>query len=200
MARAMNFNFKGKAYSASPEKIDRKKLYGWTETLALDNNGNECRLVNMDDSGTVIIPPKGTATANMSQDGKWVEKSDLTAVNPDGSPATLVESSYSTPIELTQKATVEDYLSHSISAFYELEGISEEFIKELGEDIYSFDYAYNASYDTQKAFLIENEGKVFMLIGAPTQFEMIALAELSDIDPEDDGEAQEEEFDFGSMF
>jgi hypothetical protein len=56
MAKALVFKYKDNEYPFSPVKIERKKLYSWTETIALDDEGNECKLVSMDESGTVIIP------------------------------------------------------------------------------------------------------------------------------------------------
>ena len=36
MARALTFDLGGTAFQAEPVKLDRKKVYGWTETAATD--------------------------------------------------------------------------------------------------------------------------------------------------------------------
>jgi hypothetical protein len=43
--------------------VERARLYGWSETLALDDDENECRAVSMGETGTLIIPPGGLAMA-----------------------------------------------------------------------------------------------------------------------------------------
>ena len=116
MARTLTFSINDAEYAASPTKIDRKKLYGWTETLALDDHGNECKLVNTDETGTYIIPKGGTGLGILSQDGKWVNRSQLQALNQDGEPAETFPSSFSVTIKLEQKVTPEEYLNHSITA------------------------------------------------------------------------------------
>lgn len=34
MARELQFKLGDSVYSFSPDKVDRKKIYGWTETVA----------------------------------------------------------------------------------------------------------------------------------------------------------------------
>lgn len=56
MARNLTFAVAGGTIAAEPVKIDRTKLYGWTETVALDGAGNPCELALIDRSGTTLIP------------------------------------------------------------------------------------------------------------------------------------------------
>ena len=57
MAKQLSFSIGGKEFSAEPNKVDRKKLYGWSEVFASDDDGNECVLVAADSAGIII--PKG---------------------------------------------------------------------------------------------------------------------------------------------
>jgi hypothetical protein len=205
MARELTFLVNGKEYTSSPTKIDRKKLYGWTENIALDDEGNECKLVSMDESGTLIIPKGGVALGIVSN-GFWVQRSELKAVYEDGTPAELLPSSYSVPIELSRKSSIEEFLDYSIKSFYQLDGASDELTDFIGSDIYSFTYCYRDSYEGKTAFLLtsgdENAGKnLFMMIGVKNEFEMLNLAQTSVIeeDPEEDPEEEDTEIDF-SMF
>ncbi|MDR2285984.1 MAG: hypothetical protein LBE04_00685 [Prevotellaceae bacterium] len=206
MARELTFLVNGKEYVSSPTKIDRKKLYGWTENIALDDEGNECKLVSMDESGTFIIPKGGIALGIVSSDGFWVQRSELKAVYEDGMPAELMPSSYSVPIELSQKVGIDEFLDYSILSFYQLDGVSDELINFIGNDIYSFTYCYRDSYEGKTAFLLtagdQNKGKnLFMMIGVLNEFEMISLVQTSIIEEEPEIEEEEEdtEIDF-SMF
>ncbi|MDR1594012.1 MAG: hypothetical protein LBS43_05945 [Prevotellaceae bacterium] len=206
MAREITFLVNDKEYAGSPTKIDRKKLYGWTENIALDDDGNECKLVSMDESGTLIIPKGGIALGIVSDDGFWVQRSELKAVYEDGTSAELMSSSYSVPIELSKKVGVDEFLDYSIQSFYQLDGISDELVNYIGEDIYSFTYCYRDSYEGKTAFLLtagdESKGKnLFMMIGALNEFEMLSLSQTSVIeeDPEIEEEEEDTEIDF-SMF
>ncbi|MDR1583001.1 MAG: hypothetical protein LBS55_07070 [Prevotellaceae bacterium] len=197
MARELTFLVNGREYVSSPTKIDRKKLYGWTENIALDDEGNECKLVSMDESGTLIIPKGGIALGIVSDDGFWVQRSELKAVYEDGTPAKLMPSSYSVPVELSKKVSVEEFLDYSVQSFYQLDGVSDEFINFIGDDIYSFTYYYRDSYEGKTAFLLttgdETKGKnLFMMIGILNEFEMLNFFQTSVIE-EDEPEIEEEE-------
>lgn len=204
MARELTFLVEGKEYTTSPAKIDRKKLYGWTENIALDDDGNECKLVSMDESGTLIIPKGGIALGIVSGEGFWVQRSELKAVYDDGTPAELMPSSYSVPVELSGKVSVEDFLNYSIKSFYQLDGASDELIAFVGSDIYSFTYCYRDSYEGKTAFLLtagDEEKHLFMMVGVLNEFEMLGISQTSIIEEEPETEEEEEdtEIDF-SMF
>ncbi|MDR1340635.1 MAG: hypothetical protein LBK58_11385 [Prevotellaceae bacterium] len=204
MARELTFLTGGREYTTSPTKIDRKKLYGWTENIALDDEGNECKLVSMDESGTLIIPKGGIALGILSDEGFWVQRSDLKAVYDDGTPAELMPSSYSVPVELSEKVSVEDFLNYSIKSFYQLDGASDEFIDFIGSDIYSFTYCYRDSYEGKTAFLLtagDSVKNLFMMVGVMNEFEMLGISQTSIVGEEPEAEEEEEdtEIDF-SMF
>jgi hypothetical protein len=159
----------------------------------------------MDESGTLIIPKGGVALGIVSN-GFWVQRSELKAVYEDGTPVELLPSSYSVPIELSKKASIEEFLDYSIKSFYQLDGASDELIDFIGNDIYSFTYCYRDSYEGKTAFLLtagdENAGKnLFMMIGVQNEFEMLSLVQTSVIEEEPEIEEEEEdtEIDF-SMF
>ena len=204
MARTLTFSINDAEYQASPTKIDRKKLYGWTETLALDDHGKECILASADETGTLIIPKGGTGLGILSEDGKWVNRSQLQAVDKNGEPAELVSSSFNVTIRLEQKVTLEEYLNHSITAFYQMDEADAALIETIGDDIYTFSYSYRDSYDGNPAFLLtagetETEKKLFMMIGALNSFEMLKLEEMGMLEETEEEKDADDELDF-SMF
>jgi len=204
MPRTMTFAIGGTDHAVEPMKIDRKKLYGWTETHAFDDDGNECQLVSTDSSGTIIIPKGGVGLGIESADGRWVERSELRTVNDDGSDAAMTPSSYSTVIELTHKATDEEFLDCSVTGFYHLAGADPGLIEAVGGDIYAFDYCYRDAYETSPAFVLVSEvdgGKeLFMFVGVKNDFPFIGLDEVSTPDEEEtDEEEESDDIDF-SMF
>ena len=197
----MTFAIGGNEYSAEPVKIDRKKLYGWSEIHAFDDDGNECVMVSTDTSGTIIIPKGGIAMGIVSNEGKWVERSELKTVNADGSEATLIPSSYNSVNLLDRKATEEELLDCSITACYHLKA-SDEFIAAVGSDIYKLEYCYRDSFESSPAFLlvsgIDGKKELFLMAGIQNVFDFIGLNELSVAeDSETDDEEDTDEIDFG---
>lgn len=200
MARQLTFRIKRKEYTVIPVKIDRKKLYGWTEIIALDEQGRTCNLVSTDDTGTLIIPKGGTALGMLSSDGKWVERTQLQTVRQDGSEAEIIPSSFSVVISLKQKVTDEEFLDYSITDFYQLDNVPDNLLKAIGDDIYTFDYTYLDSYETTPAFLMVSDATLFMLLGYKNRFDMLCLGECSVVDDDDDYiEVTDDDIDF-SMF
>jgi hypothetical protein len=39
MAKVLTFTLGGRSFSLTPEKLDRKKIYGWQEKLVFDGDG-----------------------------------------------------------------------------------------------------------------------------------------------------------------
>jgi hypothetical protein len=195
MARGLSFSIGGKTVYADPVKIERKKLYGWSEKIALDDEGAECVSAYTDDTGSVVIPKGGVGSGFLDPDGNWVERAALIAVTSDGKEAPLVPSSYSGVITLDKTVAPEKFLNHTITATYYLGG--GELCGCIGNKIYTFDYIYRDGYETTPAFLLQNNGAVFMLLGYDTGFEMLAAKDESIIDEDDDTQFDEdEELDF----
>jgi hypothetical protein len=191
MARTLTFSLDGTEYAAAPVKVERRKLYGWTETIALDDDGRPCKVVSMDETGTYIIPKGGLGLGILSEDMKWVDRSSLKAVTLDGKDAPLLKSSFDGPVVLGETAAAGDILDHSITAIYQLNA-GPELAAVVGDKIYTFIYNYRDGYEGSHAFVLANEGSLFMLIGFKTSFEMLSLAETGAID-EDEAEEEEDE-------
>ena len=185
MAKCLNFSLGGVVHSATPVKVDRKKLYGWSETKAFDEDGHECTLASTDESGSVIIPKGGAGLGIVSPDMQWVERSSLKAVKNDGSDAELLESSYDIRITLNRTVSAEEFLNHRITAVYQLD-TDPIFAKAIGDTIYTFTYNYRAAYEGSPAFLLVSGGQPFMLTGCECDFEMLSLKESGAIDSDDD--------------
>ena len=151
-----------------------------------------------------IIPRGETSTALLSEEGTWVDRSELVAVDAEGKPAQLVPSSFNEPIELKATVTVEEYLDYIIKNVYLLKG---EALDELAKfirdkDIFTFTFNYRSDYDASPAFLIEQDGTVFMTIGEKAQFEYVgkdaAVTEALSLE-DDEEEETEDDLDFGMM-
>ncbi len=203
MAKPLNFKIADAVYDLEPLKLDRKKLYGWTEKIVLDSEDNECNTLSLYPELAMIIPKGGTGLGAIGEDGTWVEKSDMMYINADGTPAVLVPSSYDGEIELTESISHEVFLEHNITSVYSLQGEENHpnFVKAIQDNkgIFTFVFNFRADYEGDPAFLIENEGEVFVLVGKKINFEFIGLDESGVLDENDNTEDEEDEFDFSMM-
>ncbi len=162
----------GETIAAEPVKIDRTKLYGWTETVALDGDGNPCELALIDRSGTTLIPKGGTGLGLLDQQGNWVDRSALEVRNADGSPAEQHPSSYDEPIALDQRATVEDLLDTPVSAVYHCKRRRPAEL--LGGHLH-LRQLLPGRHLGSRAFVLANAGTAFLLTGQPATFGFVGL-------------------------
>jgi hypothetical protein len=196
MARNLTFSIGGAEYAAAPTRVERARLYGWSETLALDDEENECKAVSMDETGTLIIPPGGLGMGILDGDGRWVDRAELKYVTLDGQEAPLIQSSYEGVIALEREASAEEFLDHGITAVYQLDGASPELLAGIGDRIFTFVYSFRDSYEGSQAFLLASGGALFMLVGYRTAFEMLSLSEAGAIESEEGEEEEGGEIDF----
>lgn len=201
MAKDLTFILNSTQYAASPEKIERKKLYGWVDTRVTDEKGAECQLAYLDDSGATIIPKGGIAQLLLAPDGRWVDKSELIARHTNGSLAEKVPSSFDAPIDLGAPVPLEELLSHAITSSYCLQGEGASALTAaLGESVYSFIFNYRTDYEGVMAFLLNSNGVPFILTGKRVQLEMVGLDQAGQIDElEAEAEEESDELDFGMM-
>ena len=200
MAKPLQFIIGGSTYDAVPVKLERKKLYGWTDTIATDEAGGVCVLAQLAPGGTLIVPPGGVKPATLDTDGKWLEKSDLTPVDADGNPLTPMPSSFDSPITLDCKATDEEFLDHIWKAVYQLDNA--ELASAIGEgDIYAFPFSYRGGLSQDDGFLLKSDGTLFLFTGEKVEFEFIGVAEEGVLDDqnEDTSAEEDDELDFSMM-
>lgn len=198
MAAALKFKLKGAEYEAVPVKLERKKLYGWTDVVATDASGEACRTAQVDPDGELLIPPGAVKLGILDEDGAWVERSELVAVDADGKELPIVPSSFGQTIELGETATSEEFLDHVWKSVYQLDNA--ELANALGDGIYPFTFNYRADASPEDGFLLAAGGKVFLFDGEKSEFEFIGLEEASILDePAAEPEAEEDELDFSMM-
>jgi len=205
MARTLDFTFGGNTIACSMEKVDRKKLYGFKTTEILNGDEEKCSLATLASDGRTLIPSGGVALASFSDDGRWLDKSELKAVNLEGEEIVPVKSSFGAPIPLTDEATIDEYLSHNVRMVYELdaeEGIDDALLKALkGGKIFKFSYSFRGGLMADAAFmLMGDDDTVWMAVGSPTDIQFISYEQAATLEEEDDGDSEDDDgFDFGMM-
>ncbi|QEG20647.1 hypothetical protein [Mariniblastus fucicola] len=205
MPRTLSFNFGGSQVDFEMHKVDRTRLYGFKETLVLDEDGEPCELNTLAEDGKTLIGKGGTGIGYVDADGNWVEKADLTAVDLAGNKIVPVPSSFAAPIELGQRADSEDFLNHNIRLIYRLESeeLDEKLAAELSEGaIFKFPYSFRGGLEADAGFLLHNEaGEIFFLVGDASSVEYVGLQQAAPTAAETTGDdaSADDLMDFGMI-
>lgn len=199
MAKDLIFRLGDKDFAAPPVKLERKKLYGWTDIVATDRGGQECVSAYLAPEDVLIIPSGGLKQAYVSNDGKWVEKSQLTAYSEDGKEVLpVLPSAFDAPINLDVKVSIEEFLDNDWESVYQLS--NDELASAIGQDIYKFEFSYRGGTNHNDGYLISTPAGLFLFAGDQQDFPLVGLSEESVIDETEAPEAEEiDELDF-SMF
>lgn len=205
MARALQFKIgpKGAEFSAVIEKVDRTKLYGSVAIEAFDEDGNHCELITLDGDGRTLIPVGGIANVILGPDGDLLSQADLIAVSADDKELEPVKSSFTETIELSETATVEEYLSHLVKSVYQLipDGDLDDLVDLLKDgDIYKFPFSYRGGFVADTSFLLSNEdGIPFMIICTPAEINYVSFNDTGSAEDEPDEEETDSDFSFDLM-
>lgn len=202
MARQLVLSLDGVEFSVSMHKIDREKLYGRIEIEAYDEEMNRCSLQVLAADGRTLIDKGGTSLAAVNEDGMWVKRSDLIALDGEGNEIDPVPSSFSHPNTL-EPATVDEYLSYLVKSVYLLEpadeGVFDSLAGIFSEDaqLYKFPFSYRGGLEYDCAFLTANSEGMFMVIGTPAALQFVELHQPAMVtDYEEEADLEDEELDF----
>ena len=183
MAKPLVFQWGDRQLSFQMKKVDRAKLYGFKETEVLDDQGHKCELATLASDGQTVVGRGGSGFGNLTVDGLWIEKTQLTPVDPAGKKVEPVPSSFAAPVPLDEKVSAEEYLDCAVRSIYLLE--SEGDIAPLAAElkrgtIYRFAYSFRGGLEPDQGFLLANaEGQMFCAIGKPTKVEFLSLAQTA---------------------
>ena len=199
MAKELTFILAGAEYGAAPVKLERKKIYGWTDLVATDRDGNVCGKAYLSPDDSLIIPSGGLKQGVVDETGRWVEKGELTPYSEDGAkPLPTYASSFDAPIVLKEKATTEEFLDNDWESVYQL--VNADLAAAVGNDIYKFDFSYRGGTNHNDAYLMATPAGLFLFAGDKQEFPLVSLAEETTIDDtEEPVEEEIDELDF-SMF
>lgn len=188
----------GKAFAAEPVKLERDKLYGWTETVATDGAGKPCRTAWLDPDGSLVVPASGTANATIAADGTWLENSSLKYVDEAGNELPTVPSSFDAPIALAEETDEEGFLDHVWSAVYQLS--APDLAAALGDRIFRFPFNYRAWPAPKEACLLAAGGVAWLFTGDRVEREFVGLEQTGELEEEpEEASGEEEELDFGML-
>jgi len=200
MARSLSFALGDQQFDCEIEKVDRAKLYGRVEKKAFDKSGNECYFGFISSDGMHIFGKESFEMGYQSQNGEWLERSNLKVLDMDDQALEKVPASFNDTIELSETVSVDTYLMHIAKSVYHL-AATPELLQQVqaNDEIYAFPFNYTASYQPDSAFLVENEGELFMVVGQHCGFEFLEMQTIDNTVLEEDDEDEDDDIDF-SMF
>ena len=205
MARTIELAYSGANVKCTIEKVDRTSLYGSIDTETHDSDGRPCRLMTLAANGRTLIPSGETAFAYMSEDGRWIERSELTPLDGAGNRLNTVASSFSQPIELEITTTPSRFLDHSIRLAYALQPVEADFpaklIDKLGKGtIFKTDFSYRGGVSADPAFVMQGaDGTVWLLVGDENDIDYVGFSQPAGLSLEEDETVEDDELDFNMM-
>ena len=194
MAKELTFLVNGVQYSAVPLKLDRKKIYGWSETIATDRNGERCNTAYLSVDDSLIIPSGGIKLASINDEGCWVDKTKLVTCDNTGNPLPTFVSSFDNAISLQRKATLDEFFDNSWESVYQLNNT--DLAEIVGDYIFTFPFSYRGGTTQLNAFLLNTPNGLFLFAGNSQSFPILTLADQSTIDS-DELDEEIDDLDFG---
>ena len=200
MAKQLDIRINGRSFSVAPVKLERKKIYGWNEMRVVTPDGELCQQAGLNSDGITIIPAGNIKTGMLREDGLWMERSELIAIDAYGNKVKAIPSSFDTGIDLMEKTSVEDMLDHNLASVYQMTGDEAMLLSsKIGDDIYKFPFSYRGGYEQNTAFIIANGPNVFIVVGNDGGYEYIGLEQQGYLDTVEEEMSLEDEMDF-AMF
>ena len=199
MARKVKFSLSDITLSGEIIKVNREKIYGWSEVEVYDKYSSKCELAGLVD-GQYIIPSGYSSLVTLNEKGDTISKNELIGFDNSGNKVDLVPSIYDQEI-LLKESSIDEYLSLSVKSVYQL-NIEEDklnVIKKLNGKVFYFVFNYRADFEGDDAFLITNENEIFIVTGKLTKFEFIGLEEGDKLLSHDSSVDEDDEINF-AMF
>ena len=199
MATTLKFELGGTDYEAAPVKLDRKKLYGYTELVATDSAGGTCLAAKLDPDGSLVVPPRGIKSGIISASGKWMDRSDLKAVDAEGNEIPVASSSFGQTIVLEEEADEEDFLDHVWKSVYQLD--NPDLAASGGNRIFKFDFCYRAGTFPTDGFILAANGTAYLFSGDPIDRDFVGLDDATVVEenPADENIDADDELDFNMI-
>ena len=199
MARNVKFSLSDITLSGEIIKVNREKIYGWSEVEVYDKHSSKCELAGLVD-GQYIIPSGYSSLVTLNEKGDTISKNELIGFDKSGNKVDLVPSIYDQEI-LLKESSIDEYLSLSVKSVYQLkiEEDKSNVIKKLNGKVFYFVFNYRADFEGDDAFLITNENEIFIVTGKLTKFEFIGLEEGDKLLSHDSSVDEDDEINF-AMF
>lgn len=199
MPKEAFLNFQGNLVKANLTKVDRNKVYGWSEEVYTDKSGNVCTWATLLNDGVTLVSSGGTALKTFNNIGNEVSKSDLVAIYDNGELANLISSVFDAETTLSNEKTIEDLMNLEVKSVYQLEILENKDLLKTWLNQFKVMYLtfnFRTDYESDDAFLLNQGELFFILTGTIKEFQYASLQALPVL--ESDAE-ESDEIDF-NMF
>ncbi len=190
MARKLTFILGESKFECTVDKVDRTKLYGRKEIVVESAKGEPLHKGYLDEWGSVLIQSSGMGY--MDDERLWRSRNELVAVNGLGVPLETFPSTFDEPIELSEKASLDELLISEVSAVYVLRAHNQERLADAvleSADFFVFPFNYRAGHSPKRAFLNPTGANLFLMVTEVTKLSYLQKPqrfEIEDFDDEDD--------------
>lgn len=198
MARTVSLSWQGQELHLPFSKVDRRRLYGWRQRLALDPEGRPCRAADLTADGALVLLPGMSAQSHYDMSGIWYPNDSLVPMLPDGTIVDRVSSTLGVA-QSVEPVEPEALLDLQVSSVYQLDPPPEadDLVTALrGGTLLRLPFSYRGGAEPDQAILVGNDEGIFAIVGRPVSPEWCLLEDVAPPvldDEEDDGDL---DFDF----
>ncbi len=199
MAREVVVELDGEESRLPLGRVERRKLYGSKRRIVVDGEGNPCRTGYLTVDGSALLPPGTTASLYIDESFDPVEKADLVAVDGDGTPLPLLQSSLGTCQKLSGPVPDSRILDLVVTAVYQFDedGLGEKLKARLKKgEVFETVFNYTRGFRQSPMLILQNGEGIFGLVGEPVDFAFCELKLPDPLEVEEEEDPFDGELDF----
>ena len=188
MAKPILVSLNGVESSFDLSKVERKRLYGERKRVPLDAAGEPCIKSALTTDGMYLLQSGMTAQGYFDEDGRWLQKSQLVGIGPDGQPLQAQPSTLGV-VQTLEAVAPSALLEYTIDAVYAMDPLTLDAALQTRLDageLFCFRFNYSADYSAGSAFLLKNTEGVFCLVGEPFTASWSEPGKVADISAEEE--------------
>ena len=177
-------------------KLDRARLYGARKRVPLDEAGSPCVKAALTVDGLYLLQAGMTSQGYFDEDGRWLQRSQLVGMDPDGNVLELKPSTLGIAVS-AESVDPSELLRFTVNSVYMLTPSSLDgklaSRLEAGE-LFRFGFNYGSDYREETAFLVKNTDGYFCLVGVITIPSWCEPGQVAVVDSVDEESADELDF------
>ncbi len=170
MAKPLVLTFGNADLSCTPVRVDRSKIYGQRRRVALDAAGRLCTRAALTEDGTTVIAAGMAAQGYFTPEGRWVPRSELVGLSPEGQPVDVQPSTLGVPQAVEGPVDPAEVLALSLESVFQLtpaDPVHPLVTALQAGQVFRCPFNYAAGLATETAYLVANAEGLFALVGTP---------------------------------
>ena len=167
--------------------------------IALDPQGERCTRAELTDDGWILLKRGMSAQGYFDEAGAYISSRDLVGLSDAGEPVDRVPSTLGVTQDLAGPVDPSEVLDLKLQAVYALQAheLQAGLLSALESGaIFRFPFNYRADFQSEVAYLVQNEHGLFALVGQPAPAEWCAYEESAPPDLDVDDADDDDDLDF----